>query len=206
MSEEIDTPRTIESISSTSNSWSSDIELILSNVLFNSNLLLIEHKKLYFYNKELFKYFKIPLIILASLNSVFSVGLNNFINQNIVSVLTCLISLICACISSIELFLQLHQSTETSLIAYQGYELLSRKISSTLKLDRKNREAHGLPFLSATLNEYNKLFESSLVLKINISDKLINFTDDERRIAPASLVNAGASRLSLTENILSNTI
>ena len=32
MSEEIDTPRTIESISSTSNSWSSDIELILSNV------------------------------------------------------------------------------------------------------------------------------------------------------------------------------
>ena len=177
-SEESDTPRTIESISSTSNSWSSDIELILSNVLFNSNLLLIEHKNLYFYNKELFKYFKIPLIILASLNSVFSVGLNNFLNQSIVSVLTCLISLICACISSIELFLQLHQSTETSLIAYQGYELLSRKISSTLKLDRKNREAHGLPFLSATLNEYNKLFESSLVLKINITDKLINFTEN----------------------------
>ena len=91
MADESDTPRTIESISSTTESWSSDIELILSNVLFNSNLLLIEHKKLYFYNKELFKYFKIPLIILASLNSVFSVGLNNFINQNIVSVLTCLI-------------------------------------------------------------------------------------------------------------------
>ena len=108
MNEESDTPRTIESISSTSSSWSSDIELILSNVLFNSNLLLIEHKNLYFYNKELFKYFKIPLIILASLNSVFSVGLNNFLNQSIVSVLTCLISLICACISSIELFLQLH--------------------------------------------------------------------------------------------------
>ena len=183
MADESDTPRTIESMSSTTESWSSDIELILSNVLFNSNLLLIEHKKLYFYNKELFKYFKIPLIILASLNSVFSVGLNNFLNQNVVSVLTCLISLICACISSIELFLQLHQSTETSLIAYQGYELLSRKISSTLKLDRKNRESHGLPFLSATLNEYNKLFESSLVLKINITDKLINCTGTENMLS-----------------------
>ena len=171
---EPDTP-TNESISSTTESWSDDIELILSNVLSNCNLLLIEHKNLYFYNKELFKYFKIPLIVLASLNSVFSVGLNSFINQNIVSVITCLISLLCACISSIELFLQLHQSTETSLVAYQGYELLSRKISSTLKLSRKNREAHGLPFLTSILNEYNKLFESSLVLKINPSDKLINF-------------------------------
>jgi hypothetical protein len=169
-----DTPSN-ETISSTTESWSSDIEMILSNVLSNCNLLLIEHKKLYFYNQELFKYFKIPLIILASLNSVFSVGLNNFINQDIVSVITCLISLICACISSIELFLQLHQSTETSLIAYQGYEILSRKISSTLKLERKNRESHGLPFLTSILNECNKLFESSLVLKINIPDKLINY-------------------------------
>jgi len=189
---ENDTP-TNESISSTTESWSDDIELILSNVLSNCNLLLIEHKNLYFYNKELFKYFKIPLIVLASLNSVFSVGLNSFIHQNIVSVITCLISLLCACISSIELFLQLHQSTETSLVAYQGYELLSRKISSTLKLSRKNREAHGLPFLTSILNEYNKLFESSLVLKINLSDKLINFkmnstenillidNDDERK-------------------------
>jgi hypothetical protein len=167
-----DTPT--ESISSTADSWSDDIELILSNILFNSNLLLIEHKKLYFQNKEQFKYFKIPLIILASLNSVFSVGLNNFIEQNIVSVITCLISLSCACISSVELFLQLHQSTETSLIAYQGYELLSRKISSILKLKRENREPHGLPFLSSILNEYNKLFSDSLVLKININDKLTN--------------------------------
>ena len=82
---ENDTP-TNESISSTTESWSDDIELILSNVLSNCNLLLIEHKNLYFYNKELFKYFKIPLIVLASLNSVFSVGLNSFINQNIVPI------------------------------------------------------------------------------------------------------------------------
>ena len=164
---EPDTPSN-ESVSSTTESWSSDIETILSNVLSNCNLLLIEHK-----------YFKIPLIILASLNSVFSVGLNNFINQDIVSVITCLISLICACISSIELFLQLHQSTETSLIAYQGYEILSRKISSTLKLERKNRESHGLPFLTSILNEYNKLFETSLVLKINIPDKLISYKPTE---------------------------
>ena len=61
---ENDTP-TNESISSTTESWSDDIELILSNVLSNCNLLLIEHKNLYFYNKELFKYFKIPLIVLA---------------------------------------------------------------------------------------------------------------------------------------------
>jgi len=175
---EPDTPSN-ESISSTTESWSVDIETILSNVLSNCNLLLVEHKNLYFYNKELFKYFKIPLIILASLNSVFSVGLNNFINQDIVSVITCLISLMCACISSIELFLQLHQSTETSLIAYQGYEILSRKISSTLKLERKNREVHGLPFLTSVLNEYNKLFESSLVLKININDKLISYKPTE---------------------------
>jgi hypothetical protein len=166
-------------IGSTASSWSDDIELVLKNILFNSNVLSSLHKSNYLEYKGRLKFYKIPVIILSAINSVISVGLSQFVRQDAVSVITCILSLICGCISSIELFMNINKNQEIELDAYRGFTTLSVKISSTVKLERENRDAHGTQFLTTVIGEYNRLFENSLVLISDIDDKLINITTIE---------------------------
>ena len=169
-------------VSSTASSWSDDIELVLKNILFNSNVLSSLHKTNYLQYKARLKYYKIPVIILSAVNSVISVGLSQFIQQDAVSVMTCLLSLMCGCISSIELFMNINKNQEIELDAYRGFTTLAVKLSSTLKLERENRDAHGVQFLTNVISEYNRLFENSLVLISDIDDKLINLNEYKEKI------------------------
>jgi hypothetical protein len=153
--------------------WSSDVERILEDIRHNADILAIHHKTSYLGLQSQLVYFRVPLIIFSALNSVFSVGLNVYLEQQTVSTVNCLISLACACISSVELFLQIQKKLEVELSSYQGYYLLGTKISATLKLERTHREVEGLTFLNKMISEYNNLFEQSNVGKLNIDDKLV---------------------------------
>ena len=84
-----------------------------------------------------------------------------------------MISLLCACISAIELFVGINKGMETSLFAYHGYKLLTVKISACLKLARCNRELDGVPFLKEVISEYNNLFEQSVVISPYVDDILV---------------------------------
>ena len=75
-------------------SWSSDIETILEGIRNNSIILSNEHRKQYFYMKSYLKYFRLPTIILSGINSVAAVGLVDYMKQERVSLITCLICLI----------------------------------------------------------------------------------------------------------------
>ena len=75
-----------KSLGSCDYSWSDDIERILKNILTDCYVLITTHKTTYLYYMNLLKYFRIPIILLASINYVFSVGLNQFVKQYIVSV------------------------------------------------------------------------------------------------------------------------
>lgn len=66
---------------STADTWSSDIESILQDLLHNCDSLQTFHKQKYLINKKRLSYFRIPTILLSSINSVFSVGLSSFISQ-----------------------------------------------------------------------------------------------------------------------------
>jgi hypothetical protein len=153
--------------------WSTDIENILHDIRSNAEILAIHHKRGYLVLQSQLVYFRVPLIILSALNSVFSVGLSVYIEQETVSTVNCLISLICACISSVELFLQIQKKLELELTSYHGYYLLGTKISATLKLAREHREIEGISFLNTTISEYNNLFEQSCVNKQDIDDKVV---------------------------------
>ena len=59
-----------------------DYENILNMIRLNSIDLSKYYKKRDYELKSYFKYFKIPIIILSSINSVISVSLNTFIEQN----------------------------------------------------------------------------------------------------------------------------
>ena len=76
--------------------WSSDIEKILNDIRQNAVILSEFHNMKYFHLKSYLKYFRIPCIILSAFNSVFAVGLSSFMDQGLVSVINCIISLICS--------------------------------------------------------------------------------------------------------------
>jgi hypothetical protein len=163
------------STTDTENSWSDDIENLLKDIEFNAGILSQIHKANYLVLHEYIKYFKLPIIVLSSVNSIFSVGLNTYVEQEMVSSINCLISLICGIISSIELYLGLQKKIENELISYREYYLLSIKINNCLKLKREHRtEPSGQIFLSDITNVYTGLFESSEIHSQTFKDRLIS--------------------------------
>ena len=153
--------------------WSDDVELVCRNIEHNSIELSRLHKRHYLGLSHQQIYYRIPIIVLSSVNSIFSVGLSAYVNQSIVSTTNCIISLFCGILSSVELYFQLTKRIETELITYREYYLLSTKINSCLKLDRDHRrETSGIDFLTEILNKYNTLFEASNVLNEDYTDEL----------------------------------
>ena len=165
--------------SSSAEHWSTDIEDVLEDIRFNSEALAKHHKASYILLQSQLIYFRVPLIVISALNSVFSVGLNAYLEQTTVSTINCLMSLICACISSVELFLQIQKKLELELTSYHGYYLLGAKISAIVKLERQHRDVEGLVFLNNTLNDYNNLFENSCVNNHDINDQLLAKIDSK---------------------------
>jgi hypothetical protein len=156
------------------NGWSTDVEELLRDIEYNSGVLSTIHKSNYLVLHEYIKYFKLPIIILSSLNSIFSVGLSVYLNQQLVSSINCLISLVCGIISSIELYLGIQKRIENELLSYRDYYLLSIKINNCLKLNREHRtEPNGQMFLTEITNAYTALFETSEISSQTFRDRLI---------------------------------
>lgn len=152
--------------------WSDDIEKILNDIRQNSVILSEFHNMKYFHLKSYLKYFRIPCIILSAFNSVFAVGLSSFMKQNLVSVINCIISLVCGIIVSIELYMQIESSMREEVISCKNYYLLSVDIQKILLLERANRQVKGKVFLDKCFTEYCKLYENSGLLKKQIKDSL----------------------------------
>jgi hypothetical protein len=153
--------------------WSDDVELVCRNIEHNAIELSRLHKRHYLRLSHQQIYYRIPIIVLSSLNSIFSVGLSAYVAQPIVSTTNCIMSLICGIISSVELYFQLTKRIETELISYREYYLLSTRINSCLKLERDHRrETSGTDFLTEVQNKYNTLFEASNVLIDDYTDEL----------------------------------
>ena len=154
------------------NDFSSDIENILENIRLNSIVLSKEHKKLYVYLKKTLKYFRIPVILLSSFNSVISIGGQPFVNQEYISLTNCLLALICGLIGSIELYLKIDSQLEVELSSSKEYYILSTDIFKMLSLNKANRNTEGKAFLNDCYARYIKLIETSCITKRKIDDNL----------------------------------
>ena len=74
--------------------WSNDIENLLEEIRQNSINLSNSHKNSYFFYKKTAKYFRLPTIILSSINGVAAVGLTAYLDQQHISGLVCLLSVV----------------------------------------------------------------------------------------------------------------
>lgn len=153
--------------------WSDDIEIVLKEILENCSLISEHHKHSYLELQHTLKYFKIPVITISAVNSVFSFALLAWLKQSVVTSINCFLSLTCSIISSIELYLNIAKRSDVELTSYKNYYLLSVKINSVLKLDRQNRTPEPKLFFSEILNEYNSLFTESNVNGLGTLDKLL---------------------------------
>ena len=153
--------------------WTDDQEAVLKNISHNAGLMSEHHKDKYTQLVASLSYYKIPIIVLSALNSVFSVGLNNYMEQSLVSTITCLISLIVSSISSIELFLSIQRRSDQELISYKQFYSLSVKINTTISLEKHHRQGDGDTFLTQVLGEYNSLFDSACVNGLGNDDRLV---------------------------------
>jgi hypothetical protein len=166
-------PPSPSTLDSDVSSWTPDILKMLENLLLNANNFKESQRKHIFLLSYQLNFFKLPLIILSALNSVFSIGLSEFLQQQTVSVLNCLISLLITVIGSVELYLAIQKKLEIRVQSYHQFESLCCKIAATLRLDAVNRSGTGPAFLQEILNEYKAALDAVLLNKTPWDDFLI---------------------------------
>jgi hypothetical protein len=174
--------------------WSDDIEQVLENIRLNCVLLSENHKKRYYLFKSYLKYFRIPLICLSALNSIFAVGLQPYMIQSTISIINCFISLICGIITSIELYLAVQKQMENEFISSKNYYLLGIDIYKTLSLSRDHRTIGGLVYLEEKYNEYCKLIESTNLTTKRHKDKLAPVEDKINELNSPGKTNKTSSQ------------
>ena len=167
-------------------SWTKDIEDTLEKIRILCLIRSKYHKNNYFQMLNMLKYFRIPIIILSGVNSVFNVALTNYMKQNDISLLCCFISLVAGLIGSIELFLQIQKNMEVDLLNAKEFYLNAIDISKILQLVPINRGVDGTTYLNEKFNNYSKLVESSVIVDKATHDNIIslslisNLSQDEK--------------------------
>ena len=159
------------------NGWGYDVEGVLENIRINCAILSTQHKKKYLFFKSHLKYFRIPVICISGLVSVFSVGLQPYLEQGLISAITCILSLSCSIIGSIELFLSIQSNMEDELLASKDFYLLGIEIFKILSLTRENRAIDGKVFLEEKFSTYQKLIENNSPIQKELKDNLSPIPD-----------------------------
>jgi hypothetical protein len=166
--------------------WTTDIEFVLENIRVNCVVLSKEHKRQYFIFKDILQYFRLPLIIISGINSIISVGLQPYVTQSIISMVTCLLALICSIIGSIELYLAIQKSMENELNSQRDYYLMSVDIYKTLALSREHRPVPAKDYLEKQYNSYCKLIENSNTVMKRLDDRLAPLPNSIKLFMPPS--------------------
>jgi len=150
--------------------WTDGIEDALNEIKTNSYYNSDYHKQNYYFFKGYLKYFRIPTIVLSGMNSVFSVGLQPYLSQGIISVLCCSLSLICGIIASVELFLGIQNMMEKELITSKDFYILSSDIFKTLSVERQYRTLDGKIYLDNIHTKYCNLIEQCNLLNKKVEN------------------------------------
>ena len=153
-------------------SWTKDVNDILDKIRINSIILSNEHKKTYFILAGRIKWFRIPVIFLSAIGSIFGIGLGSYMEQKILSAVCSVMSMIVGLIGSLELFLAISHKMENELVQSKELYLLAIEIQKTLLLNIENRNGDGTTYLEDKFNVYSKLIEKSYLLECKIMDEL----------------------------------
>jgi hypothetical protein len=177
------------------NNWTNEIEEICEKLRINCVNMSEYHRRRYYHFKGYGKYFRIPIIILASINSTASVGLQPLLNQTIISGITCIIGMMMAILGSIELYMGIQNSMELELTQSKDFYTLAIELFKTLELSKDDRSENGKDYLNSQYSKYIKLCETSNLSRRKLKVDLLT-----------SIPNKYADDISLTDKIFNNNL
>ena len=154
------------------NEWNNDQEIVLEGIRENSLQMKKANTKLYLSLKSQLARYKVPIIIISALNSVFSVGAERYLPQHYISGISCLLSLVVGIIGSLQMYLQIEGDMEVCLVSSRDYYNLAIEIYKTLTLQREHRQSNGKEYLDEVYNRYVAITNKTIVNNKKINDRL----------------------------------
>jgi len=153
---------------------------LLERVRVNSVNLSNYHRNRFFHFKSYNKYFRLPIIILSIVSASIAVGLQSLdVDQKSISISTCVISLIIAMLSAVEMHLSIADKLEESYKKSKAYYALSTDIYKNLKLSPAERGERGSDYLGRVFVTYGKLMEQQELMKKPLkTDMLTKIKED----------------------------
>ena len=185
-------------------SWTTDVETILNDLRENSVYLANFHKRNFFYYKRVATYFKLPTILVSAVASVASVGLTNYVAQEHISAITCLMSLFVGILNSFELYLRIQDNLEIELTTSKSYYALSIDLHKLLNLSQINREGDPKQVLNEYYKRYEDLVQESNLLSASYPDKLNKLPKIRGLFSKTTPLTASSSSSSSISSIGSN--
>ena len=156
-----------------SDGWTEEIEEICEKLRINCVNLAEYHRNRYYHFKSYGKYFRIPQIILASVTSTASIGLQPLLEQGVISGITCVLGMIMGILSAIEIYMGISTAMEVELKQSKDFYTLSIDLFKTLSLKREVRGENGKDYLNQKYSQYIKQTESSNLLKRQLKVDLL---------------------------------
>jgi len=145
--------------------WDTQLIDFLEGIRRKSAKLSAKHTNKFFYYKSCSNYFDIPIIVLSVLSSSFAVGTGDFLEQSIISIVSCSVSMIVAILSSIKLYLNISTNTNNELEISKEFHLLSLDIQKTLALPTDLRKIEQLDFLNKSYDAFIVMLQKSSLIK-----------------------------------------
>ena len=154
--------------------WSQSVDSLLDKIRLNSVYLTNRHINNHLYYKNCSKYFEIPTIILSVFSGSFSVGSDGFLNQELISIVSCSISMLITILTSIKLYMKIQENSTQEQELAVSFKTLALDIFKVLSLPEQDRGIDGLIYLNKTYGKYVNLVENSQILnKFNKKDQLL---------------------------------
>ena len=124
---------------SVEHTWTDNIERVLDQLRLNCAQLSNYHRYKYIYYKNQVKWFKIPIIFLSGVNTFMAVGMQENLEQSLISIITSMISLVCGIITGIEMFMKYQDKMVLELNTHRDYYKISIEIYKVISIDRHMR-------------------------------------------------------------------
>ena len=168
-------------------SWSQSVDSLLDKIRLNCIQLTNRHIKNHLYYKGASAYFEIPTIILSVFSGSFSVGSDVLLQQELISIITCSISMVITILTSVKLYMKITENSTQEQELAISFKSLALDIFKTLSLRNEDRGIDGLVYLNKVYGKYINLVENSSILNVMnkkdqlliINPKLLNHHDDD---------------------------
>ena len=167
--------------------WSQSVDSLLDKIRLNCIQLTNRHIKNHLYYKGASAYFEIPTIILSVFSGSFSVGSDVLLQQELISIITCSISMVITILTSVKLYMKITENSTQEQELAISFKSLALDIFKFLSLRNEDRGIDGLVYLNKVYGKYINLVENSSILNVMnkkdqlliIDPKLLNHNDDD---------------------------